>query len=126
VEQGRVTEERIDVSVRRLLRKSSYSGCSTIRTLILIMRLPLLARPSFVASGADAQRRAYTLLTKHNQILLLKRGILLCPERPPWKQAARTFRSTPWTRSSDSVTDCATANPHRAVRRLNALRFHGE
>ena len=46
VEQGRVTKERIDVSVRRLLRKSSYSGCSTIRTLILIMRPPPLARPS--------------------------------------------------------------------------------
>jgi hypothetical protein len=70
-------------------------------------------RPSSTSSSEPPHRRAHFPST--------------CPDPwPLWRQAAPTSRSTPWTRSSDSVTDCAATSQHRAVRRLNALRFHGE
>ena len=49
--------------------RSSSSGTSTTRTSILIMRRPTVGEAVFVAAGADAQRRAYPLLTNHDQIL---------------------------------------------------------
>jgi beta-glucosidase len=245
VEQGRISEQRLDVSVRRLLREKFTLGLFDDPYLDLDHASATVGKAEFVAAGADAQRRAYTLLTNHDQILPLEKcrrlylegvrkmspldmamlsatqqtptspccasrrrtsrdraasrpcstpdrwsfppnSVIITPRSarryllssmstlivPPcsptwpvrqphcwavtgaatrpssmsssespirrvhfpstcpdpwllWKPAAPTSRLTPWTRSSDSVTDCATANRRRAVRRPNALRFHG-
>ena len=54
------------VSVDGLLREV-HPGCLTTRTLIRTRR-PSLGKPEFAAAGAEAQCRAYTLLTTHDQI----------------------------------------------------------
>jgi beta-glucosidase len=76
VEQGRIAEERIDVSVRRLLREKFILGLFDEPYLDLD-HAATVGKTEFVAAGADAQRRAYTLLTNHDQILPLKRGCRL-------------------------------------------------
>ena len=63
--------------------RSSSSGFSTIRTSIRTMRRPRLASSEFVAAGADAQRRAYTLLTNNDQILPLRKGRRIYLEGAP-------------------------------------------
>jgi beta-glucosidase len=74
VEQGRISEERIDVSVRRLLREKFILGLFDDPYLDLDDAAATVGKAEFVAAGADAQRRAYTLLTNHDQILPLTRG----------------------------------------------------
>jgi hypothetical protein len=79
-----------------------------------------VGKAEFVAAGADAQRRAYTLLTNHDQILPIKRGLRIYLEGVSKDVASRygdvvgdptaapTFRSTRLIRSSASVTASAT------------------
>jgi beta-glucosidase-like glycosyl hydrolase len=78
VEQGRIAEERIDVSVRRLLREKFILG--------------LFDDPS---SSESPNRRVHFPSTCPDPW-------------PPWKPAAPTFRSTRLSRSSGSVTASAT------------------
>jgi beta-glucosidase len=74
VEQGRIAEERIDVSVRRLLREKFILGLFDEPYLDLDHAAATVGKTEFAAAGADAQRRAYTLLTNHDQILPLRMG----------------------------------------------------
>ena len=74
VAQGRIAEERIDVSVRRLLREKFILGLFDDPYLDPDHAAVTVGRAEFVAVGADAQRRAYTLLTNSDQILPLERG----------------------------------------------------
>ena len=74
VEQGRITEERIDVSVRRLLREKFVLGLFDDPYVDPGHAEATVGKAEFIAAGADAQRRAYTLLTNHDQILPLRKG----------------------------------------------------
>jgi beta-glucosidase len=74
VEQGRITEERIDVSVRRLLREKFILGLFDNPYVDPDQAAATVGKAEFIAAGADAQRRAYTLLTNHDQILPLRKG----------------------------------------------------
>jgi beta-glucosidase len=74
VEQGRISEQRIDVSVRRLLREKFILGLFDDPYLDLDHASATVGKAEFVAAGADAQRRAYTLLTNHDQLLPLGKG----------------------------------------------------
>jgi beta-glucosidase len=58
VEQSRIAEERIDVSVRRLLREKFILGLFDEPYLDLDHAAATVGKTEFVAAGADAQRRA--------------------------------------------------------------------
>ena len=74
VAQGRIAEERIDVSVRRLLREKFILGLFDDPYLDPDHAAVTVGKAEFIAAGVDAQRRAYTLLTNSDQILPLERG----------------------------------------------------
>jgi beta-glucosidase len=74
VEQGRISEDRIDASVRRLLREKFILGLFDNPYVDPDHAAATVGKPEFVAAGADAQRRAYTLLTNDDQILPLRKG----------------------------------------------------
>jgi beta-glucosidase len=80
VEQGRISEDRIDVSVRRLLREKFVLGLFDNRYVDSDHAANTVGRVDFVAAGADAQRRAYTLLTNRDQILPLEKPCRLYVE----------------------------------------------
>ncbi|QDZ14152.1 glycoside hydrolase family 3 protein [Humibacter ginsenosidimutans] len=80
VEAGRVTEDRLDVSVRRLLREKFVLGLfddpfvdeSTAETIV--------GRADFVTEGLDAQSDSLTLLTNTDALLPLARGVKVYAE----------------------------------------------
>jgi beta-glucosidase len=74
VEQGRIAKERIDISVRRLLREKFILGLFDNPYLDPDDASVTVGKAEFVAAGADAQRRAYTLLTNRDQRLPLRKG----------------------------------------------------
>lgn len=71
VEQGRISEERIDLSVRRLLREKFILGLFDNPYVDPDHAAVTVGKAEFVAAGEAAQRRAYTLLTNRDQILPL-------------------------------------------------------
>jgi beta-glucosidase len=74
VQQGRISEERIDTSVRRLLREKFILGLFDNPYVDPDRAAATVGKAEFLAGGADAQRRAYTLLTNHDQVLPLRKG----------------------------------------------------
>ncbi|KPI42028.1 putative beta-glucosidase C [Cyphellophora attinorum] len=70
VKDGAVSEERLDVSVRKLLREKFELGLFDSPFVDVTKANGTVGKPEFVQAGNDAQRRAYTLLT--NTILPLK------------------------------------------------------
>jgi beta-glucosidase len=80
VEQGRITEERIDRSVRRLLREKFVLGLFDKPFVDPDKAAATVGNPVFAAEGADAQRRAYTLLTNRDEILPLGPGLRVYAE----------------------------------------------
>jgi beta-glucosidase len=89
IEQGRISEERIDISVRRLLREKFILGLFDNPYVDPDHATATVGKDEFVTAGAEAQRRAYTLLTNHDQILPLRRGCRLYLEGVPIQVAAR-------------------------------------
>jgi beta-glucosidase len=89
VEQGRITEERLDTSVRRLLREKFILGLFDDPYVDVDHAASTVGKGEFVAAGADAQRRAYTLLTNHDQILPLRQPCRLYVEGLSEAVAAR-------------------------------------
>ena len=71
VEQGRISKERIDMSVGRLLREKFILGLFDNPYVDPDHAAVTVGKAEFVAGGEDAQRRAYTLLTNRDQILPL-------------------------------------------------------
>jgi beta-glucosidase len=71
VEEGRISEERIDLSVRRLLQEKFILGLFDNPYVDPDHAAVTVGKAEFVAAGEDAQRRAYTLLTNRDQILPL-------------------------------------------------------
>lgn len=72
IENGRISEERIDVSVRRLLREKFILGLFDNPFVDVSQAKKVVGNPYFVRLGVEAQRAAYTLLTNKDDILPLK------------------------------------------------------
>jgi len=75
VRSGRVSEDRIDVSVRRLLLEKFRLGLFDHRHLDVDAAVTVVGRPELVESGKDAQRRSHTLLTNRDELVPLSRGV---------------------------------------------------
>lgn len=72
VEQGLVSEARIDESVRRVLREKFVLGLFDGRRFVDVEDAGRVAgKPEFVEQGRAAQREAFTILTNHGAVLPL-------------------------------------------------------
>jgi beta-glucosidase len=69
--QGRIAEERLDVSVRRLLREKFVLGLFDNPFVDVDAAVATVGRADFVAAGAQAQRRSATLLINPHDLLPL-------------------------------------------------------
>jgi len=69
VEQGRITEDRVDASVRRLLREKFVLGLFEQPYVDAGAASGIVGRADFVAAGEAAQRRAFTVLTNVEETL---------------------------------------------------------
>ncbi|GAB3608299.1 glycoside hydrolase family 3 N-terminal domain-containing protein [Humibacter ginsengiterrae] len=74
VAEGSVTEERLDVSVRRLLREKFTLGLFDDPFVDEDRAEAVVGHADFVAEGLDAQSDSLTLLTNTNATLPLSRG----------------------------------------------------
>ncbi|GLY01818.1 glycoside hydrolase family 3 N-terminal domain-containing protein [Actinoplanes sp. NBRC 101535] len=75
VEQGRLTEERIDVSVRRILLDKFRLGLFDERRYVNPAETSKIAgKPVFLAAGLEAQRRSIVVLDNHGTVLPLTEG----------------------------------------------------
>ncbi|KAH6639218.1 glycoside hydrolase superfamily [Boeremia exigua] len=72
VGNGTITEDRIDLSVRRLLREKFLLGLFDSPFVDVDAADSLVGLPEYVAAGLDAQRKSLTLLTNNDNILPLK------------------------------------------------------
>ncbi|KAK0376030.1 glycosyl hydrolase family 3 N terminal domain-containing protein [Colletotrichum limetticola] len=72
VEEGIVSEDRLDVSVRRLLREKFLLGLFDNPFVDPEAATRVVGNDYFLRLGNDAQRRAYTLLTNKDELLPLK------------------------------------------------------
>ncbi|MBW5248369.1 glycoside hydrolase family 3 C-terminal domain-containing protein [Streptomyces sp. P01-B04] len=71
VRSGRITEARIDTSVRRLLREKFVLGLFDNPYVDVDAAERIVGNAEFTAAGEDAQRRAITVLTNHDALLPL-------------------------------------------------------
>ncbi|SMR45573.1 unnamed protein product [Zymoseptoria tritici ST99CH_3D1] len=72
VENDSVSEKRIDVSVRRLLREKFILGLFDNPFIDVDQAEQIVGNPYFVRLGAEAQRASYTLLKNENNLLPIK------------------------------------------------------
>lgn len=72
VQEGSVSEARLDVSVRRLLREKFLLGLFDNPFVDAEAAARIVGNDYFVRLGQEAQRRAYTLLTNRDGILPLR------------------------------------------------------
>jgi len=75
VRSGRISEDRIDVSVRRLLLEKFRLGLFDRRVLDVESAVTVVGRSDFIEAGLDAQRRSHTLLTNRDDLLPLTFGV---------------------------------------------------
>lgn len=71
VGNGRIEESRLDDSVRRLLREKFTLGLFENPYVDVVAAQRVVGNPYFTRLGAEAQRKAYTLLTNNDNILPL-------------------------------------------------------
>ncbi|KAL6238781.1 beta-glucosidase C [Aspergillus navahoensis] len=71
VEEGTISEDRIDASVARLLKEKFLLGLFDNPFVDASAANRIVGNEYFVRLGRDAQRRSYTLLTNNQQILPL-------------------------------------------------------
>lgn len=76
VQDGKLTEARIDESVRRLLRQKFQLGLFDNPYVDVENAVKVLSNPAFKAAGEASQRRAMTLLKNDTQVLPLQQGRL--------------------------------------------------
>ncbi|KAL4922384.1 beta-glucosidase C [Aspergillus aurantiobrunneus] len=72
VQEGVISEARIDVSVRRLLKEKFILGLFDDPFVDVAAAAQIVGNEEFVRRGRDAQRRSYTLLTNKQNILPLR------------------------------------------------------
>lgn len=88
VEEGTIAEERLDVSVRRLLREKFVLGLFDERAVDPEAAEAVVGSPEFRAAGEQAQRAAITVLA-HDGSLPARRGMRLYVEGIDRETAAR-------------------------------------
>lgn len=71
VRSGRITEARLDASVRRLLREKFVLGLFDTPFVDVDAAERIVGNAEFTAAGEEAQRRAITVLTNHDTVLPL-------------------------------------------------------
>lgn len=76
VEKGKLSEERIDQSVARLLRQKFQLGLFDDPFINENQTMKIVGKKEFVEAGEKAQRRSFTLLKNADQILPLKEKAL--------------------------------------------------
>ena len=74
VQSGKVSEQRIDESIRRLLRQKFVLGLFDHPYVDVEQALKTVGRADFKAAGEVAQRRSFTLLKNYTNALPLKTG----------------------------------------------------
>ena len=80
LDEGRLTGERLDASVRRLLREKFALGLFDNQFVDPEHAAVVVGREDFVAAGEAAQRRAFTLLVNRDDRLPLAEGTRLYVE----------------------------------------------
>lgn len=73
VQQGIISEERINVSIRRILRDKFVLGLFD-NPYVKKENLHIIGNENFIAKGLEAQRRSLVLLKNEENILPLKKG----------------------------------------------------
>ncbi len=73
VQQGRISEERINISIRRILRDKFLLGLFD-NPYINMKNLHVIGNKDFMAKGQEAQRRSLVLLKNEENILPLVKG----------------------------------------------------
>ncbi|RFM27549.1 glycoside hydrolase family 3 protein [Deminuibacter soli] len=76
VKEGRISEQRIDASVKRLLRQKFELGLFDNPFVDVDKAVQTVGQPAFKAAGEAAQRRAFTLLKNSKHTLPLQTGKL--------------------------------------------------
>ncbi|HVM89989.1 MAG TPA: glycoside hydrolase family 3 N-terminal domain-containing protein [Puia sp.] len=76
VKTGKLSEKRIDESVKRLLRQKFELGLFDNPYIDEAKALETIGKPEFAKAAEESQRRAMTLLKNENNILPLKQGQL--------------------------------------------------
>jgi beta-glucosidase len=76
VKEGKISEARIDSSIRRLLRQKFELGLFDNPFVDETKAAQIVGNPQFVKMGEESQRRAITLLKNDNKALPLKQGAL--------------------------------------------------
>lgn len=89
VRSGAITEERLDQSVRRLLREKFVLGLFDDPHVDVEAATAVVGKAAFQSAGAAAQRASFTLLTNRDELLPLARGIRLYVEGVDPEVAAR-------------------------------------
>lgn len=99
VKDGKLTEARIDQSVRRLLRQKFDLGLFDNPYVDVAKAVKTVGKPEFRAAGEASQRRAMTLLKNDKQTLPLKPGLKIYVKNVDATVAARygTVVATPET-----------------------------
>ena len=89
VESDQITEKRIDMSIRRLLRDKCRLGLFDSPYVDEGMASQDVRQSEFVRKGKEAQRRSTVLLKKDNNVLPLKDGVKLYVQNVDHTIAAR-------------------------------------
>lgn len=76
VKEGKISQARIDSSIRRLLRVKFELGLFDNPFIDASRAADIVGKPEFVKAGEASQRRAMTLLKNEGKILPLKEGSL--------------------------------------------------
>lgn len=71
VAQGLIAESRLDISVRKLMKEKFILGLFDNPYVDVAKAAEIVGQDAFVALGAEAQRRSYTLLTNNESVLPL-------------------------------------------------------
>ncbi len=89
VKDGKLSEARIDSSVRRLLRQKFELGLFDNPYIDETKATQIVGKPEFVKAGEASQRRAITLLKNDNKVLPLKNNLKIYIQNIDAKVAAQ-------------------------------------
>jgi beta-N-acetylhexosaminidase len=82
VASGEISEERIDASVRRILRLKASVGLNKARLVDIAALSSIVARPGSLAAAREVAEAAVTLVRDNGQVLPLKRNGTTAPAGP--------------------------------------------
>lgn len=89
VKSGKISEARLDESLRRILRDKFKLGLFD-QPYVSMDGLSIIGNPDFIKAGEEAQRKSMVLLKNENQLLPLKKETLIYVEGLD-KELAKSF-----------------------------------